>query len=181
MGFNCPVCGSNQIYIEKQSDAVNPNESSKQKNMKTDKQDSIMEFKKYVVAILLGMQSYLSLNEFTLDIEFLDTDIDGCFADIKIDVVYLNASIRVYPVTKELYRDKKYFQVFSHLVHELCHLFTEPINLELSKYMLKGEDNTTLIDITERQTQRMTIAITRNVSEHIWNPDTDRSKANANI
>ena len=71
----------------------------------------------------------------------------------------------------KLYKDKKYFQVFSHLVHELCHILTEPMNMELAKYMLKGEDNTMLIDITERQTQRITIAITRNIKEYVWNPD----------
>ena len=130
-----------------------------------------MKFEEYVVKILNGMQTYMCLDEFTLDIEFPKEDNDGAFADIKIDIVYLVTNIRVYPVLKKLYEEKKYFQVFNYLVHELCHILTEPINQELSKYLVKGEDNTLLIDTTERQTQRVTIAIARNVKESVWSPE----------
>lgn len=135
------------------------------------KQTNIIEFKEYVIKILNSMKDYMYLSEYTLDIEFPEEDYDGAFAEIKTDVIYLNANIRVYPVTKTMYKQKKYFQVFSHLVHELCHILTEPMNLELSKYVIKGEDNTLLIDITERQTQRITIAIVRNAHKYIWNPE----------
>lgn len=144
---------------------------SKLKITTKNEQTNIMKFEEYVTRILNGMQFYMCLSEYTLEIEFPETDNDGAFAEIKTDVVYLNANIRIYPVSKKLYEQKKYFQVFSHLVHELCHILTEPMNLELSKYVVKGEDNTLLIDITERQTQRITIAFVRNVDEGMWNPE----------
>ena len=135
------------------------------------KQIDIMKFEMYVKDILNSMKTYLYLDEYTIEIEFLDEDHDDCFAEIATDIIYLSALIKIYPVTRMLYRKKKYFQVFNHLVHEICHLFTEPINAELCKYVVKGEDNALLLDVTERQTQRITIAIARNTTEEVWNPE----------
>ncbi|KKL83943.1 hypothetical protein LCGC14_1969720 [marine sediment metagenome] len=131
----------------------------------------IMKFKEYVIKILNGMQSYMCLLEYTLEIEFPKVDNNGAFAEIKTDVVYFNVNIKIYPVTKKLYEQKKYFQVFSYLVHELCHILIEPMSQELSKYLVKGENNDLLEDVTERQTQRIAIAISRNVKEYVWNPE----------
>jgi hypothetical protein len=68
---------------------------------------------------------YLALQDWEIDIHFMDSDSDtqGAGMDITIDISYLRALVRVYPIMGD--RDEK--EIVETMAHELSHIITEPM------------------------------------------------------
>lgn len=75
-------------------------------------------------------------------------------AYITIDVKYLNYAVTIFPVVKEKYERGDYRGCFGILVHEMSHIYTEPLYL----FAIDAVTNTSkeyLETVREQQTQRI--------------------------
>jgi len=74
-------------------------------------------------------------------------------ADITVDTQYLTATINLYLVVYELWK-KKSPKVFEILVHEMCHILTDPLYYVAEKGVTKPE-MAWLEELREQTTERM--------------------------
>lgn len=75
--------------------------------------------------------------------------------DIKIDSVYLNCTIRVYPQVFLHWEDKEYGMIADYVLHEVSHLFIDPVS-KLFMWDVPSSQREFTQDTIERQTQRIT-------------------------
>lgn len=78
-----------------------------------------------------------------------------CAAQISVDHKYLLATITFYPIVYEWYKEKKFEDIARVILHEICHILTEPLYRFPLKY-LNDQAHDDLREIRERQTQRIT-------------------------
>lgn len=119
-----------------------------------------ISFKKFIKNTAIEYRTIVFGGEYKMDILYMEEDKDNRLADIEIDGKYLNFKLNIYPLLEEMYKDKKYKEVAEVILHEMCHLLTEPL-YELVCNMVEGKFVTSenLEDVRERQTQRITNTI----------------------
>lgn len=76
-------------------------------------------------------------------------------AQCCIDTVYLNISIEIFPALRAYYNAKRYREVGLSILHETCHLLTEPLGRELLVNVSPSLERE-FREIIERQTERTT-------------------------
>jgi hypothetical protein len=113
---------------------------------------------------MLGMFRYLKRQiyhgEYETRLEFLHKPIqpDGpdriTHADITVDNVYLVFACRLAPVMYEKWREKEYQAIGQIVLHQVCHLLTDPLN-QLAKSDAAPSTLEYIQQINERQTQRI--------------------------
>ena len=123
------------------------------------------EKKKYMAfcrRIAYELQPKMFLNLYGIDFEYCwqekDTDKhnDNCVtAEIKTNHRYYSAHLKLYPSTFEMFKKGKRERVAEVIVHELCHIITDP----LYKIANEGSSNNTMPfieDVREQTTQHLT-------------------------
>ena len=117
------------------------------------------KFKSYTKKLVEEYRTLIFASEYEIDIKFEWEDSDN-FAEIRIDTKYLNATLSIYkPLYKEYKANGK--KAFAKIIlHEICHLLTEPQYDDTMK-IFNGKllHNDTINDTRERQTQRVTNAL----------------------
>lgn len=133
--------------------------------MKKDKKRK--PFKKFIVETLEEFRVAVYCGEYDMSINWEDKDENRennhkLFASIDIDHTYLSFGVSIFPICKNMYENGKEEEVLQHLLHEICHLLTEPMyRLEISLLGGKNIHTETIEEIRERQTQRITNSIYR--------------------
>lgn len=75
-------------------------------------------------------------------------------AEISTDPVYLNFSVTIFGSVYRDWKDKRYKRILRTLVHEICHILTEPLYRFPLDY-ISEVDNKYLMKVRERQTERI--------------------------
>lgn len=89
--------------------------------------------------------------------------------EIDISISYLNYDLTLYPILHRKYKRADYFGVLSVLVHEMCHIYTEPLYC----FAIDAVTNTNkefLEQIREQNTQRIAACIYELMPEKLWKP-----------
>ena len=141
---------------------------TKAKTSKT-KKISIEEYAKMAGSYL---RSAIFHGEYQMTIAHAETpkeDGPSCAAEIRIDTVYLNFTITIYPTGKEAFEEshKAFFRI---MAHEICHLLTEPLYLWACTNNLPS-DKEHMEEVRERQTQRTCNALLSYLPKDIHLPD----------
>lgn len=133
----------------------------------------IEPFKNWCDRVLVMLRAEMYLKEWEWKLGFVkdDEEKNGSTtgASITIDVKYLNYSITIFPVVEKMYKEGKYMNCFEVLVHELSHIYTEP----LYEFAIDAVSNMTkdhLERIREQQTQRICGCIKELVPTRKWMP-----------
>lgn len=87
----------------------------------------------------------------------LETDSEAStvtYMTIHINSVYLYATVRIYPSCLEKYQQKRFDQLGEFMLHEFCHMFTEPL-IEQMRQVLSENTVSSFQHTVERQTQRI--------------------------
>lgn len=118
------------------------------------------KFKKFTKDLVEKYRVMTFTGEYELDVKFNKKNKDNRVADIAIDTRYLNATLTVYKLGYEEYKKRGREDYAKIILHEICHLLTEPqyddiLKLYNGKMLLKD----TIEDTRERQTQRITNAL----------------------
>lgn len=116
--------------------------------------------KKFVREIIKELQYALFLTEYEIDVCYQDIDHPkkpGLVAEIFPSHIYFTAEILIYP----LFWEKSLEERRSYLVHEMCHIYTEPY-----KEMWERMSNSTVVSGKEEAiiNERLTTLIERVVS-----------------
>ena len=98
-------------------------------------------------------------------------------ATVQGDTTYLYFTVTIYPEMLAAFKAKKYKDVGDTLLHECCHLLTEPIAAPLLQSCSPAEHKFYL-QIVERQTQRFTNALMAHMGNE-WFLPKDQRKENS--
>lgn len=130
-------------------------------------------FKKWVCRHIEAIQDYLNLQDWRIGLSFDDTDeADGniaTVASIEVSTDYFKAHISFRPFAERLFKAKDYETLHQCLVHEVCHILTDPL-LQLAK---KSASPTTVEFVTtanEQLTQRITLLVLRGIPAKSYLP-----------
>jgi len=122
------------------------------------------DFKTHVIRILKDCLAITNHSEYALKIEWNlnnecdNTEDQALQASIFIDHVYLFVKVSVYPELLYAWKNKDYYHIADTLLHEVCHLFIEPV-WKLFSWDICVSQKRQYTEVLERQTQRITNAI----------------------
>lgn len=87
------------------------------------------KFKKYINQACTKLRDDFYCQEFELEIVYEDEDKDneGVAAKIRTDFKYLGITIFIHPPVLRMFGKKDYERIKEVLVHEFCHVLTDPI------------------------------------------------------
>lgn len=136
------------------------------------------EFKRYIFNLIGVCKALTYTGEYQIDVFFSDNECDNPFddnrrvaAEISVDDAYLNATITIYPAIFEYWEDKEYKEIGKHILHELCHIVTEPLKgYPIRLGLLSPLQMDELRFINERQTQRIRNCILQQVQANWSDP-----------
>lgn len=128
-------------------------------NWKTMKYDE--KFKKFIIELVEEYRSDVFAGEYSYTIIWEDKDVDAgngeiYGASIEIEATYLRFKLTIYPNLQRDWKNKEYNQLKRDIMHEMCHLLTEPLE-NCCHSLLKGclETEGAIKEKNERQTQRI--------------------------
>jgi len=133
------------------------------------------EFKAYVRELAFKCRYVTNHDEYDLKIKWepdndpRDNSHSSTFASIKADSVYLWATISVYPALLEKYEEGDLRGIGESILHELCHLFIEPVDL-LYRWDVSSSQRNYFNDTVERQTERICKAIHMRLPDDWFTP-----------
>lgn len=128
-----------------------------------------LDFKKYVQELARACLAQIQHEEYDMTIKWEEGVDDGIAAEIAVDGKYLFFTLKIYAATKRAFDAKDYRYVCQIIMHEICHLLTEPLYLLSWRDSRPSEER--IIDETrERQTQRICYAIMKGISADFYSP-----------
>src|SRR5882762_145406 len=133
-----------------------------------------MIFEKWIVKTAETLKSYFYFDDWSLEFSWreLDEDHDNATtvfsisSDDSYQLIYLN----IFPFAKVLWIEKDYNKLITGLVHEFCHVLTDP----LYKFGINAASNQTgpfLENIRERWTQKIALVVLRSLPKKLWFPN----------
>lgn len=139
----------------------------KRKSLKTN-------YKDYIRWLCNKFRSLVFAGEYFMDIQWGDDDDEDhkgrvCNAQIEIDETYLKIILTFYPNLKRIFDNGDYYRVAKTVLHEFCHILTEPLYLE-SLPSVSNDTSHYLEQIRERQTERITISIMQFLKKSDYEP-----------
>lgn len=117
----------------------------------------------------------MNLAGWDLEISFMDEthpDDDPCqitAADINILHEYQSAKIRIRPLVKEYFDEDRIDKIVGVLVHELCHILTDPF-LKFVEPHLSGVTQPFFSRILESETQKISSIIVKSLPKNTIPP-----------
>jgi hypothetical protein len=131
--------------------------------MATKKPGRYDAFRAYVREVCLEFKELFHVQEYSLFWDWAETD-DGPDPDdhssndaavtISTDTKYLRATITSYKPLYEAWKDGNFDDVNEYLLHEFCHILTEPFH-EIMQDHCPPQLQKYCLDIVERQTERV--------------------------
>ena len=127
-------------------------------------------FKRHIEVIMRVCTELTGHREYDLRFRYsptADPGDDGCSSvkvTIQTNCTYLFATVTVYPGLLDYWKEKNYFDIGECLLHEACHLLTEPI-VELFMWDVPASQKTHVRCVIERQTQRTCNALLKHLPE----------------
>jgi len=112
------------------------------------------KFRAFVKKWLIEYRNMIFAREYKLTIDYLDEDKNKVM--ISVDLKYLTIHVEVFKPIEILWKKKKYEDLKETLLHEICHILTEPM-YDLQVELINGNSihNNTIEETRERQTQRI--------------------------
>lgn len=89
--------------------------------------------------------------------------------EIDINITYLKYDLTLYPILHRQYKRGDYYEVVKTIVHEMCHIYTEPLYC----FAIDAVSNINakmLEQIREQQTERIATCIYEMLPEKLWKP-----------
>lgn len=130
-------------------------------------------FKKWVCQQIEAIQDYLHLQDWRIGLSFDDTDeAEGNIATvafIEVSTDYFKAHITFRPFAERLFRDKEYETLHQCIVHEVCHIWTDPL-LQLAKKSASPNTVGFVTTANEQLTQRITLLALRGIPAKSYLP-----------
>lgn len=118
------------------------------------------EFKDYVGNVVCYLRRKMYLGEYSMSSRYVDKHQDDSdnggitYAMINVDDSYLTANLTVFGVMMEWYNDGDLHRVAHTLLHEMCHLLTEPL-WYWARYDASPSQEPIIRRDNERQVQRI--------------------------
>ncbi len=118
------------------------------------------DFKKYVKALAKACKEETYHAEYTLRFEWeAEPDSEDCdsaasYLQVQMNTTYLWAQIHVYPAFFRQYVRKDFEGCGRDMLHEICHLFIEPVS-DLFVWDASPSQSERFSEVIERQTQRI--------------------------
>lgn len=141
--------------------------------MKKKTKKKVEPFKPWVRRVHKMLREKFFVKEYEYDIYWMNEPEtkDGftVTASIDINVRYLKYDLKIYPIILKKFKEGDYGEVVSTMVHEMSHLYTEP----LYEFAINAATNHTkeiLETIKEQQTQRISSCIYELIAEKLWKP-----------
>ena len=134
------------------------------------------EYKDYVYKLVSYLRTEIFHGEyrFVIFYEKSDKDCDSedrsIAAEITVDVEYLNFTLYLYPICERWWKEKKYGEIGQTIVHELCHILTQPL-YNLALFDAAPSQKNPFKEINERQTQRIANIIDYLLPKDYANPE----------
>lgn len=133
-----------------------------------------VEMKEFVHKKIQDLQQELCLGEYKIEVEYsndkqaMHAGISGSAMAVTIDSTYLTALITIYqPAVETWWSAKGQFGVACQLLHELCHIFLDPVvNLFMWDVSASQRDHTR--ETIERQVCRLVRAFESSMSSDWW-------------
>ena len=138
--------------------------------------DEEKAFREYITALGRVCRTETFHGEYSAKYEFMaepskdDNENSSVRMDVLIDHVYLWYKIRVYPDVFYLYQQGDFKSIAAAVMHETCHLFTEPI-AKLFMWDASASQVEHYRDTIERQTERICNAVMYAMPKEWYMPD----------
>lgn len=119
------------------------------------KQSNDKKYRKFIRELIKELQYKIFINLYSIDIAYVDNpkkENKNCAAEIETSYRYYTAYISIYPITYKMWLDGKREEVAETIVHELCHIITDPLYKNI--YFTKG-NHRFIEDIREQTTQHI--------------------------
>ena len=134
------------------------------------------DYREYIKKLTQYLRTEIFHGEYRFTVFYEDNPKDDredaeriCSAEITIDPMYLNFNLYIYPIIETWWKDKKYTAIGQTLVHEVCHILTQPLyNLALGDAAPSQKDP--FKEVNERQTQRIANVIDYLLPENYADP-----------
>jgi hypothetical protein len=116
-------------------------------------------YRKFVRELIGHLQYAMFLNLYQIDVSYEKEPKTGSFkkaddncvaADIRTDHRYYNATVNLYPITHQRWSDGNKKGVAEIVIHELCHIITDP--LYKVAYGESTKSNHSFLEDTREQT-----------------------------
>lgn len=130
-------------------------------------------FKKWVCAQINATQEYLHLQDWRIAVCSDDDDQQdgevGVVAYIIVSTDYFKATITFTPFAERMFKDKEYETLHQCIVHEVCHIWTDPM-LQLAKKATSPATVDYLTTAHEQLTQRIALLALRGIAAKSYLP-----------
>jgi hypothetical protein len=139
------------------------------------------KFKKLLIKACQELRDEFYCQEFELKVVFED-EVEGnedVAAHIRTDFRYLNLTVYIRPPILRMYEAKDYRAIGECLIHEFCHILTDPI-YKIAVDAITNSSHQFLEEVRERQTQRITNLIFPHIPKSIYTPTLFGLKAKNN-
>lgn len=139
------------------------------------------QFRNYIKECCVYLRNFVFCGEYNMDIEYVSEPPTSKYhsgvaaASIRIDTTYLNFTITISDVVYNAYKQEDFDSVRSILVHEFCHLLTEPI-YNIAVNSITNTSIEFLEQTRERQTQRITNLLIPRIPLEIFHKKSSKRK-----
>lgn len=119
-----------------------------------------LKYKQYIEKLIFKCLALTGHSEYTLRMDYSevpdgsDTKTSSVKATVSMNTVYLNLVITVYPSSLKDWNNKNYRNIVEDIMHEVCHLFIEPV-AELFMWDACKSQKKHYRNTIERQTERI--------------------------
>lgn len=137
--------------------------------MRKSKKNKIEPYKSWVDRMLKMLREKFFVKEYEYSFSFENDENSSCRASIQIDTKYLNYHINIYKSVEKSYSRGDYRGALSTLVHEMCHIYTEPLYL-IAIDAVTNTSKEYLELIREQNTQRICGCIVELLPKKLWYP-----------
>lgn len=130
-----------------------------------------LTLKEWFDKVVPALRDYLYLTSWQITVLFQkEDDADNSLMSIKTDAIYMAATIFVYPKMKEKYDHVDGATVGLDVVHELCHILTDPL-YKIATDAVTNCEVDWLGGLRENTTQRVALAVWRGVPTELFSTE----------
>lgn len=130
-----------------------------------------LPYRTYVRNLVANLREYFFLHDWTIRIEYPDTDPDGAMAGavavIYNDSTYLNATMELFPRMKGIFEEDPIEDFVQLVLHEIVHIPTDAV-WKLAKTATSEITEPHARFLLEQQTQRLTRIIFQSLPKSVY-------------